>query len=154
MSMMKRTLAAAAFLLAGISAASAQTYGSMNVATGFSPDPVYVELVAGGPLNVSQTTNGACNAGYVADAPDYAVNFAAGSNLPLKISAWSSVDTTLVIRAPNGEYFCDDDNGLLPLAPALILTNPITGRYDIWVGTYAANSNQKAVLSISELTTF
>ena len=50
------------------------------------------------------------------------------------ISTTSDADTTLAVRAPNGEWLCNDDsNGLNPMVS---WEHPRSGRYQIWVGTF------------------
>lgn len=123
------------------------TFGTYNLQSGFLPDPYNINVIAGGPNNVANMTGGQC-AGYAAEAPDVRVFFQGGNFSQINFSALSSADTTLIVNDPNGTWWCDDDggNGLNPL---LALT-PLSGQYDIWVGTYGTNTAQ-ATLSISEL---
>ncbi|MGX6648145.1 hypothetical protein ACWCOP_09405 [Maricaulaceae bacterium MS644] len=123
-------------------------YGTYSLASGFTPDPFEIQLVAGGPNNASDWSGGQC-AGFIADAPDVRLMFQGGSFPELYFSAGSSADTTLVINGPNGEWYCDDDSGNEGLNP-LVRMSPASGQYDIWVGTYGS-STASAVLSISEL---
>lgn len=120
------------------------TYGQVELTTGFQPDPHSVQLQAGGEIDAS-TLGGAC-AGAIADAPDYDLQFQAGS-LPLNIYVTSDVDTTLVVNGPDGQWYCNDDaNGLNPLVS---FATPQSGLYDIWVGSFAGIAD--ATLHISEL---
>lgn len=123
------------------------TYGTYNLRSGFLPDPQTINIVAGGPNNVAAATGGQC-AGYAAEAPDVRINFSGGSFDRINFSAQSNADTTLIVNDPNGTWWCDDDsgNGLNPL----IELTPISGQYDIWVGTYGPNT-APATLAISEL---
>jgi hypothetical protein len=123
-------------------------YGTYSLASGFTPDPFEVQLVAGGANSASDWSGGEC-AGFIADAPDVRLMFQGGSFPELYFSADSDADTTLVINGPNGEWFCDDDSGNGGLNP-LVRMAPASGQYDIWVGTYGS-STASAVLSISEL---
>lgn len=123
-------------------------YGSYTLASGFTPDPFEVRVVAGGNNSASDWSGGQC-AGFVADAPDVRLMFQGGSFPELYFSAHSDADTTLVINGPDGQWFCDDDSGNGALNP-LVRMAPISGQYDIWVGTYGS-STSNAVLSISEL---
>jgi hypothetical protein len=129
-------IAAASF--AGLAAAQdwslQPTFGTVNLNSGFTPDPYTVAITAGG---------------MIANAPDFRLNFSAGS-LPLYISAYSSADTTLVVNGPDGSWYCNDDtNGL---DPALAWGSPQSGQYDIWIGTYGTNSDlASSTLHISEL---
>lgn len=124
-------------------------YGTIALATGFEPDPYQVELRSGGPVDAAGL--GSPCVGYIANAPDVRLNFTGGSSLPLVLSVSSSVDTTLVVNDPNGEWYCDDDGGNNGLNPSIAFDRPASGQYDIWIGTYSNTSLQPAVLNISEL---
>lgn len=158
MSRIARVLAAGVALAAvAIAPASAQNfsltpaYGAVNLTSGFTPDPVVVNVQSGGPVNAASGPGaGAGCTGFIANAPDYRVNYTAGS-LPLIISVASGADTTLVINDANGNWVCDDDNGNTGMNPAVRFNQPQSGQYDIWVGTYGSASNQPAQINISEL---
>lgn len=122
-------------------------YGEVSLAAGFMPDPHKVQLQSGGSLEASDL-GGSCS-GYIADAPDYRLRYDAGSS-PLIISVESGSDTTLIINAPDGSYYCDDDSGN-GTNPSVRFAKPASGRYEIWIGTYASSSPQSAELNISEL---
>lgn len=126
-------------------------YGSTSLRGGFAPDPHVVDLYAGGDVAVSEAVagSGACR-GYVTEAPDFELTFTPGS-LDLYISAASSVDTTLVVNAPDGSWWCDDDGGEGAFNPGIMFNNPQQGVYDIWVGTYSQRDPAPARLNISEL---
>ncbi len=152
--MLKIITGAAVAALAMTSVAAAQdfglnpSYGSVSMSAGFTPDPYTVNLQSGGSTNVSQTIGGSCR-GYVATAPDFRVQYSAGS-FPLIFSVNANADTTLVINGPDGRWYCDDDGGN-GLNPSLRFGSPMSGQYDIWVGTYASATLQGATLYISEL---
>lgn len=142
-------IAAASF--AGLAAAQdwslQPTFGTVNLNSGFTPDPYTVAITAGGTIEASNLSS-SCR-GMIANAPDFRLNFSAGS-LPLYISAYSNADTTLVVNGPDGSWYCNDDtNGL---DPSLAWGNPQSGQYDIWIGTYGSNSDlANSTLHISEL---
>lgn len=123
------------------------TYGTYNLQSGFTPDPYQINVVAGGPNNVSAMTNGQC-AGFAAEAPDVRIQFQGGYFNEINFSTLSNADTTLIINDPNGVWWCDDDsgNGL----NALLAFTPVSGQYDIWIGTYST-STAPATLAVSEL---
>jgi hypothetical protein len=123
-------------------------YGTLNLQAGFPNDPRVVALQSGGSNNAENVANG-CR-GFIADAPDVRVNYQSGS-LPLIISVASNADTTLVVNAPDGRWYCDDDSGVNGLNPMVRFNSPQSGQYDIWVGTYGNASLQPAQLNISEL---
>jgi hypothetical protein len=129
--------------------ALAPNYGTINLNTGFTPDPRIVELQSGGDINAERVASN-CR-GYISDAPDVRLNFTAGSSLPLIISVASNADTTLVVNGPDGQWYCDDDGGNQGLNPSIRFNTPQSGQYDIWVGTYGSATLQPARLNISEL---
>lgn len=122
------------------------TFGELTLSTGFQPDPTYVNLTAGGSIYAG--ANSSCR-GYIANAPDVRLYYTAGS-LPLIISVDSTTDTTLVVNAPNGSWYCDDDSGE-GSNPSLTFSSPLSGRYEIWIGTYSSGGYAAARLAISEL---
>ena len=121
-------------------------YGTASLRPGFMPDPHSVNLTAGGPIN-TRTSGPAPACGYVANAPDFRLNWAGGGNL--NIYAISGSDTTLLINMPNGTWRCNDDGGQ-GNNPLLNIAGAPAGQYDIWVGTYGS-STSPAQLRISEL---
>ncbi len=154
---LKLLLGVLAFLPLAASVSTAQnvlyqgTYGVYNIRSGFTPDPITVPMASGGPNDVSLTLGSPC-VGFVATAPDLDVNYQAGSLglLPLAFFVRSDADTTLVINAPDGTWYCDDDSGI-GVNPSITFSNPMTGNYDVWVGTYGDRGNYPATLHISEL---
>ena len=146
---------AAAVLLAAAVPASAQdfnatpNYGTVNLRTGFMPDPNVVSVQSGGNLDAARIAPNC--AGFVTSAPDLRLVYEAGT-LPLIISVASRSDTTLVVNGPDGRWYCDDDGGVNGLNPAIRFNHPASGRYEIWVGTYGRAALQNARLHISELT--
>lgn len=127
---------------------AAPNFGEATLRSGFPSDPRVVSVRAGGSNNAASIA--ANCAGFISDAPDFRVAYAAGT-LPLIISVAASADTTLVINGPDGRWYCDDDGGVAPGNPAVRFSNPASGRYEIWVGTYRAGSAEPARLHISEV---
>lgn len=127
---------------------AAANYGTVNLRSGFTPDPRIVALRAGGSVNAQNVASGCY--GYISRAPDVELSYTAGS-LPLIISVGSSTDTTLIVNGPDGQWYCDDDGGVNGSNPALRWNSPTTGTYDIWVGTYRSGASQPARLNISEV---
>lgn len=75
--------------------------------------------------------------GYVSENPHFAVNMADGT-AQVRISASASLDTTLLVYTPSGEWlFNDDFDGL---DPAIILEDAEAGRYLVWVGSFYGTS--------------
>ena len=162
MSPIARTLAAGAalFAMAAGSVAIAQnytlppTYGTLNLSANFRPDPQVVNVVSGGggQGTIDAATLGSPCVGIISNAPDVRLNYAAGQ-YQLMISVDSAADTTLAINGPDGRWYCDDDGGNNGMNPLVRFTNPGSGQYDIYVGTYGRNTNEQAQLYISEIGT-
>ena len=128
--------------------AAVPTYGTLNLSAGFTPDPQIRAVTAGGN---SYTQLGGCNAYIHAAAPDLDVNYSAG-NLALTINARSSTDVTLLVNAPDGSWHCDDDGGDGTDA-AITFGRPMSGQYNVWVGTYDAQAGTlpEAQIYITEM---
>lgn len=122
--------------------------GQVSLTSGFLPDPYTVNVNAGGPVDARGRAGGRC-VGYMAEAPSLTLDYTAGS-YQLFLSAASSADTTLVVLGPDGRYYCDDD-GAGNFNPGVHMPNPSSGRYQIWVGTYAAIGSASARLHVSEI---
>ena len=127
---------------------AAPNFGTVNLRAGFTPDPRVVAVRAGGNLDASGIS-GSCR-GFISNAPDVRLNYTNGS-YPLILSVASGADTTLVVNAPDGSWYCDDDGGVNGLNPAIRFNNPQGGQYDIWVGTYRSGNLESARLHISEV---
>jgi len=153
MSFASKMMAAAALVGLALPAAAQSVdgepnYGTIELDAGFTPDPYGVDLESGGDIDASGI--GEPCTGFISDSPDVRLVYASG-NYPLMISVQSGVDTTLVVNAPDGQWYCDDDGGNIGTNPSVQFTNPMSGRYEIWVGTYGSASLAPAQLQISEL---
>ena len=124
------------------------SFGRVSLSSGFTPDPYVRNLTAGGSIR-AQDRFSDCR-GYIANAPDFSVNYTAGS-LPLIFTVDSDADTTLVINGPDARWYCDDDGAESPLNPLVRFSNPQSGRYDVWVGPYSRGAGVPATLFVSEL---
>ena len=125
-------------------------YGSVKLASGFTPDPHEVTILPGGTIDVSHLA--ASCVGYVGREPDYQVEYDAGS-LSLSFRVDGPIDTSLVVNGPNGSWMCDDDSGG-NLDPLVTVLEPRSGRYDIWVGTLTsgvADEGENVRLLVTEL---
>ena len=128
---------------------AAPLYATLNLRSGFLPDPEIVDLTAGGGDDASNLGFD-CVGDIYAAAPDVRLNYSPGvSSLYLYVTG--EVDSTLVVNTPDGNWVCNDD-GNHPNAgtnPLLVFDEPLPGQYDIWVGTFTVNGN--ASLYISEI---
>ena len=141
------------FLLTGfvfaqdLNAAGAPRYGRHALAPGFSPAPFTQAALSGGDIDIKALNLGANCLGYAASDPDFALELSAPFDLVTFLIA-SDVDTTLIVNLPNGSWVCNDDtNGL---NPALVLHRAGAGVYRIWIGSYAAETYEEAVLYVAE----
>lgn len=134
-------------------------FGGQRLEAGFLPDPFGVDVQAGGPSNANLGVGDAVVAegycvGHVTRAPSYELDFQAGQ-APLYISALAQAgqDLTLLVNAPDGAWYCNDDND--GLDPGLEFEAPQSGVYDIYVGTLGGPTGDgeagPAQLLISEL---
>lgn len=136
------TLVAATALAASLSPAHAQdpslnpTFGVLNLEAGFSNDPNWVYLLAGGldQRSFTDAVSGDVCRGYFADAPDFRMVFDATNGDPFSITAESYADPVLLVNGPDGRWYCNDDT--FGLDSAVTFEAPQSGVYDVWVGTY------------------
>lgn len=137
--LMGAALCAAAFASMAVTPVMAQeigaepTFADISLSAGFTPDPYRIVVTAGGTIDAARTQGGEC-VGKIADAPDIRLDYSADT-LPLNFQVLSNADTTLVINDPEGNWYCDDDSGG-DENPMLHFDEPISGVYEIWIGTY------------------
>ena len=73
------------------------------------------------------------------------------SSLPrFEVVADAADDTTLIINAPDGSWYCNDD-APGTIDPMFDFTNPESGLYDVWVGSYEQDTTVEGVLYVTEL---
>jgi hypothetical protein len=124
---------------------AAPTFGTVTLAGGFVPDPNVTMVEAGGADRVPDLGAG-CLGHITAAAPDLDLRYTAGA-YRLHLYVRSTVDTTLVVNAPDGSWHCaDDEDGP---DPVVSFGRPQSGYYSIWVGTYGS-ATAAALLYISE----
>ena len=111
--------------------------------------PYQQELTGGGEIgafNLEQS-NHLCT-GFISAAPTFRFDWS-GEIDPLVMFFESDMDTTLVVRAPDGSFHCDDDyHGSDNLNPWLSLT-PMDGTYNVWVGSFAPDVQTTGMLTIT-----
>ncbi len=123
-------------------------YGEVDLWSGFDPDPYLVEVEAGGETNVESLGLGSGCTGFIAaDQPDFRVQYELG-DYPLSFYVESAADTTLVVNAPDSQWYCNDDfEGANPM---VMFDYPESGQYDIWIGHFGDSSTHDATLGITE----
>lgn len=156
--MIKHALAFTALAVAMTASASAQDItaepnsASVTLDAGFTPDPTTVEITSGGTIDVSTVIDGCV--GFISNAPDVRLTFSRSTSpsaYPLYIFAKTEGDSTLVINAPDGRWYCNDD-GSEGVDPLVIFGPAMSGDYEIWIGSYESGEYHDGTLEISELT--
>ena len=128
---------------------SQTNFGQQTLRGGFLPDPHTVQITSGGSLDASGMSLAPGCRGYVTRRPDYIVDYQDAASF-LRFYAVSQGDTTLVINDAAGRWHCNDDsNG--GLNPTVDISNPPSGQYDIWVGSYRGSENLRSTLHVTEL---
>jgi hypothetical protein len=122
-------------------------YATINLRAGFEPDPREVPVEAGGDREATGIGQN-CFGWIDFSKPDVDLNYTSGQ-YPLFISVVATVDTTLVINDSAGNWHCNDD--LDGMNPGIVLQNPQSGNYNIWIGTFERGAPQRATLRISEI---
>lgn len=124
-------------------------YETVTLAANFDPDPVSIELIAGGELEIGDSLGEGCLGFINEERPDVVLDYTSGE-FSLFIYAESSEDTTLVVRTPDGRWHCNDDGEGRGLDPTLVFARPLSGSYQIWAGTVASGAAE-ATLFLSEI---
>lgn len=107
-----------------------------------------IPITTGGNLNAPTLGLGAGCVGWVTATPDVIIHWRQRSNADLRfaVEAQGSGDTTLIIRAPDGTWHCNDDSS--GLNPEVWVHGPPRGQYDVWIGSYARQEQLRGTLSI------
>ncbi|WP_139103048.1 peptidase S1 [Pararhodobacter sp. CCB-MM2] len=124
----------------------APSYGSFNLSAGFSNDPRSATGRAGGDIHVDPLA-GCPGGGWFANAPDFRLHYQAGS-FPLTFYVRANGDTMLLVNAPNGNWYCNDDTD--GLDPAIRFPSPASGQYDVWIGTFNRSRVQNTTVYVTE----
>jgi hypothetical protein len=118
--------------------------GVIDRAATLRPSGPAVRVRAGGTQRARGRTTGSNDqasalrtgcAGFVTLAPSHAVVLS-GASSSLRFNVTSAADTTLIVRAPNGQVMCNDDAVAGNFNPEVSFPTSITGTYAVWVGTY------------------
>jgi hypothetical protein len=130
----------------------APNFGSTELTAGFSPDPFDQILTSGGSIDASYLGDD-CR-GWATAAPDFDITYTAGgmSLLRFYFVADAAEDTTLIINAPDGQWYCNDD-APGTIDPMVDFTNPQEGLYDIWVGSFTEGELIEGTLYVTEIST-
>lgn len=113
--------------------AEPSAYVSVDFQQGFVLDPFLVSVNGGGEVD-SSTLDESC-VGWINDKPVVSVNWQ-GQVEQATVFFFSDHDSTLTIELPDGSYLCNDGAGENVLGASIGMTNPVTGTYKIFVGTF------------------
>lgn len=126
------------------------TFGTVSLVGGFAADPHTVSVVSGGSINAQDSLGSSCR-GYVSAAPTVRLEWSGtASRLRVFFVANDYGDATLVIRDPQGQWFCNDDSPYGTLNPLIELTSLQPGRYAIWVGSYSSGISLPGTVYFTE----
>jgi len=117
-------------------------YGAVTIFGSQLGQPYSMQVVSGGNIDVSRVGLPANCRGFVTQQPDVIVTYQQPGR-QLAFFAEGQGDTTLVIRGPNGQWSCSDDEGG-NRNPLLTMANAQPGQYEIWVGSYEASHQIQA----------
>jgi len=121
-------------------------FDPVRLRSGFTPDPLHATGVSGGQFDGSRL--GSECRGWIAGQPDHIMTLRGDLEF-FRVFASSREDTTLIIRAPNGRFFCNDDTD--GVDPAIERNHWRRGTYRIWVGSYREGESARYELGFSEL---
>jgi hypothetical protein len=110
---------------------------------GFALDPAFISVNGGGEID-AHPLGGAC-AGFVHRQPVVKLNWSGAADA-VRVFFVSDGDPSLVVAGPDGTLFCNDDTHPLLLDPTVVISDPITGTYRIWVGSAAPRQLVPGVL--------
>jgi len=128
---------------------SAQASRSITINQGPMAQPVTIKGISGGAImakEISQTENtatGYCD-GYVSSQPNHVIKLESFWEF-LRLEIISQADTTILVKGVGGVW-CNDDAGT---PNPLIEGQWQPGLYEIWVGSYQANSENDYQIKIT-----
>ena len=120
-------------------------FGEIRLGAGFQPDPHVRNITAGGTINLQNC--GVDWAGYVTRRPDFDLYWE-GSSAQLTIAVQAGADAILLVNAPDGTWYYNDD--YRGTNPAVRFDNPQPGLYDIWIGSYDGSRRNPGQLIFTE----
>lgn len=133
-------------LAADLATEMEQALVTLDLTAGFPLDPTFVSVNGGG--EVDATLLGAGCTGFINDKPVVTVNWSGEAELA-RVFFVSDHDPTLVVLAPDGRFFCNDDAHADLLDPLIRIDNPPQGTYRIWIGSYAKGQLIPGVLVLT-----
>lgn len=111
-------------------------FGSITLYGSQLAQPYSMQVVSGGNIDASRVGLPSNCRGFVTQNPDVIVQYQQPGR-QLGFFAEAQGDTTLVVRGPNGQWWCSDDEGG-NRNPLIAMVNAQPGQYEVWVGSYNA----------------
>ncbi len=148
---MKKSTVVVVFALVSIAFASAQSEGTIELESAFSPDPYAVEVVADAFDRVELEFEwGTAEVFYQDAEPHLELMYEAGPfELYLEFFPADPItDAVLVVVTPDGRFLTNDDND--GSKPGIVIREPVSGAYAIRIGAWEEGSIP-GIFSISEI---
>ena len=125
----------------------AATFDTVELAAGFTPDPYTADGQSGGEIDVSYL--GSDCTGFASEAPDFDVTYTSGTAELLRFYfVAASSDTSMIVNAPDGSWYCSDDSGD-SIDPMVDFASPVDGLYDIWIGNLDSGTFDDGTLYVT-----
>lgn len=119
---------------------------AIDLDAGFPLDPTFVSVQGGGEVDASLLSSECV--GFINRQPVVTVNWT-GSAPFVETFFVSDSDPTLLVLTPDGRLLCNDDANEDLLDPVIEISEPVTGTYRIWVGSYAKGQLIPGVLVLT-----
>ncbi|KXK24878.1 MAG: hypothetical protein UZ15_CFX003000139 [Chloroflexi bacterium OLB15] len=117
--------------------------GSLTLTPGFQPDPYRIPtiIIGGGDVDANSRQLGTDCVGFITTTPDFRLLMTAPQALLrfIFIADTITADATLVVRAPDGRFLCNN-NAFGLLNPMVDVTDAPAGDYAIWIGAFTPNT--------------
>lgn len=142
-------------LIEGLDAAAAPEQGSAELPADFVPDPLLVPLNAGGSLDIATLNPGLNPLNHCEGFVDSGADFAFNLLTPLSylrlffLAADFTGDATMIVRAPDGRWYCNDDSYDL-VHPTISIIGAPSGLYQVWLGSYGVAASIPGTLHITQ----
>jgi len=107
---------------------------TLDLTAGYPLDPFFVSVNGGGNLDAEIAAPG-CE-GFISANPAIKVDWEGDAD-QIKAFFFSDHDPMLMVQTPDGQLLCNDDANDQLLDPVVEITDPLTGTYEIWVGSFA-----------------
>jgi hypothetical protein len=114
------------------------TSGALSLSAGFSPDPHVVAIGAS-----AAALDAPCG-GFVREAPDVRLAYS-GADAPLAVSVESAASVSLLIRGPNGAWYCSGGES----DRAIRFEGAQSGVYAIWIAGPSDGAEAQIAISAS-----